>query len=177
MLKKKAFKIGRIIKTHGVQGQLSVASELKLSEPFEWPEWVFLDIDNGLVPFRTNPDEMIWRDHKHLIIAFSEYDKQDDVTRFIGYDVWFPDEYQSIIVGSETAEYPFLGFTLMDSSGNELGIIEEYIDVPSNPLFKLTVNYEEVLIPAREEWIVELDEPGKQIIMDLPDGLVDLSSP
>lgn len=174
MLRDEAFHIGRIIKTHGVHGQLSVSSEIKLSEPDEWPEWVFLDIDGGLVPFRTDPEGMIWRDHKHIVIGLDEYSSQDDVSRFIGYDLWFPNDCQSIVIGSENYESPFLGFILMDSSGRELGKIEEYIDLPNNPLFKIIINSEEVLIPAREEWMIEIDESARKITMELPEGLVDL---
>ena len=174
MLRDEAFHIGRIIKTHGVHGQLSVSSDLKLSEPEEWPEWVFLDIDGGLVPFRTDPDGMMWRDHRHIVIGLDDYHSQDDVTRFIGYDLWFPKDWESIIIGSEKSVSPFLGFILMDDSGRELCKIEEYIDLPNNPLFKIIVKGEEVLIPAREEWIIEQDDNACRIVMDLPDGLVDL---
>ena len=63
----------------------------------------------------------------------------------------------------------------MDSTGQELGKIEEFIDLPNNPLFKITINAGEVLIPAREEWIVETDLDARRIVMDLPDGLVEMS--
>ena len=175
MLRDKAFRIGTITKTHGVHGQLSVVSENKISEPDKWPEWVFLDIDGGLVPFRTDPDEMIWRDHRQIVVGLIDYKNQDDVLRFIGYELWFPNEYKGIIVGSEKKESPFLGFILMDATGRKLGKIEEYIDLPNNPLFKIIINDEEVLVPSREEWIIEVDENGRRIIMDLPDGLVDMA--
>jgi ribosomal 30S subunit maturation factor RimM len=61
---------------------------------------------------------------------------------------------------------------LYNTSGTEIGKIEEYINIPNNPLFKLFIDGEEVLIPAREEWIDEVDEIAKRIVMDLPDGLV-----
>lgn len=177
MLKEKAFKIGRIIKTHGVAGQISVAAEMSIKDTDVWPDWIFIDIDSGLVPFRSDPEGMIWRDYKHIVIDLEDYDRQDDVQRFIGYDLWFPNEFKNIINVSQSQESPFLGFILMDSYGNELGKIEEYIDVPGNPLFKLNISDEEVLIPAREEWIIEQDNTARRITMDLPDGLIELSSP
>ncbi len=69
MLRDKAFHIGRINKTHGVAGQLTVSTKNKVVEPEEWPEWIFLEIDAGLVPFRVNPDGMVWRDEAQFVAS------------------------------------------------------------------------------------------------------------
>ena len=163
MLREKAFRLGIITKTHGVGGQLSLSSELKLSDPEEWPEWIFLDIDKGLVPFRTDSEYMVLRDDNHLIIALDGYDSQDKVQKLVGYEVWFPNEFKKSILGSPAENHPLIGFVLSDPNYGKLGVIEDYIDLPNNPLLKLTIEGREVLVPAREEWIISLDEQGKRM--------------
>lgn len=174
MLREKAFKIGHIIKTHGVSGQLLVSNIIKISETDEWPDWIFLDIDSGLVPFRTNTNGMLWRDEKHLILELQNYDDLDKVQKFVGLDVWFPNEFKSQIAKTINEVSPFVGYMLLDQNGTIVGRIEELIDLPNNPLFRLEIESREVLIPAREEWILDLDEDNSRITMDLPDGLLEL---
>lgn len=175
MLREQSFKIGRVIKTHGVNGQISVATDLKITETENWPDWLFLDIDKGLVPFRTRKDDIIWRDEKHLILALDRYTSPDQALELVGNDVWFPNEFKPAIVVSSGEISPMVGFMFVDMKIGELGKIEEWIDLPNNPLFKLIIDGKEVLIPAREEWIIELDEADKRIMMDLPEGLMDIN--
>lgn len=171
MLRNEALRIGTITKTHGVSGQLNVVANIRISEPDDWPEWVFLDIDGGLVPFRTAPDGMIWRNEKHLILALSDYEDQDKALKLVGYDLWFPIGFKSFTEKTEPDVSPMIGFVLEDQKGNLVGRIDDFIDLPENPLFQIIDEGKEILIPARAEWVIDIDEERKRIIMDLPDGL------
>ena len=175
MLRDKAFHIGRINKTHGVAGQLTVSTKNKVVEPEEWPEWIFLEIDAGLVPFKVNPDGMVWRDEKHIVIALQDIRDQDLAREMVGNKVWFPLEFKLELLEKEAAKHPLIGFVISDTKTGEIGAIAELIELPNNPLFKIIVDDREVLIPARDEWVIEIDEAGKRIVMDLPEGLVDLA--
>jgi 16S rRNA processing protein RimM len=174
MLRDKAFRIGTITKTHGVNGQLNVVSDIRLTEPEDWPEWIFLDIDGGLVPFRTNPEGMIWRGEKQLIIAVNDCSDQGEALKLVGKDMWFPEEFKFLAERPGPAVSPMVGYILEDSNGHEIGRIDDFIDLPENPLFQIIVEGREILIPARAEWIINIDGEDKRIIMDLPDGLMDL---
>jgi 16S rRNA processing protein RimM len=175
MLREKAFKVGRVLKTHGVGGQVSVGTIIKIAESEEWPEWIFLDIDVGLVPFRTDQKGMIWRDEKHLILALELYEDPEKAQEIVGVDLWFPNEYKSVLADSKDEISPLVGLILYDQKSGELGRIEELIDLPNNPLFRIDVEGKEVLIPAREEWIISIDQENSKIIMDLPEGLLDIN--
>ena len=53
--------------------------------------------------------------------------------------------------------------------------IEDINDMTENVLLVVrSKEGKERLIPAEESWIVELDEVKKQIVMNLPEGLIDL---
>ena len=174
MLREKAFRIGRIIKTHGVSGQISVAADMKIRDTDDWPDWIFLDIDVGLVPFKTRKEDVIWRDETHLIIGLDDITSQDKARELVGFDIWFPEESKYLLAESVNVVSPLVGYILSDLKSGELGRIVELIDLPNNPLFKIIVEDKEILIPAREEWIVDQDDKATRITMDLPDGLLDL---
>ena len=55
--------------------------------------------------------------------------------------------------------------------------IEESVDFENNTintLFVVENGNDEILIPAQEEFIVNIDHDNKEIIFDLPEGLVSM---
>lgn len=60
-------------------------------------------------------------------------------------------------------------------SGCSADRIEEFID-GENPLFRVRIGNREVLIPAVEEFIVDIDQQRQSIEFDLPEGLLELYS-
>jgi 16S rRNA processing protein RimM len=117
---------------------------------------------------------MIWRDEKHLVIALKDIKDQDLARTMVGNEVWFPKESKMELMESVAATHPLVGFVVSDSKTGEIGEIAELIELPNNPLFKIIVDDREILIPARDEWVIEIDEAGKKIVMDLPEGLMDI---
>ena len=71
----------------------------------------------------------------------------------------------------------WIGFEIIDAETEKsLGKIEAIEDSTSNILFILrNDNDEEILVPANEDFIEEIDEEGRRVIMKLPDGLVDIN--
>ena len=68
----------------------------------------------------------------------------------------------------------FIGFTATDKSLGHLGEIVEIDDSTINTLFVVEKDGEEILIPAQEEFIADIDHDGQTILFDLPEGLVSL---
>ncbi|MEQ3030572.1 ribosome maturation factor RimM [Alistipes indistinctus] len=60
-------------------------------------------------------------------------------------------------------------------SGCSADQIEEFID-GENPLFRVRIGSREVLIPAVEEFIADIDQERQSIEFDLPEGLLELYS-
>ena len=54
------------------------------------------------------------------------------------------------------------------------GEITDYIDSEQNPLFAITAEGREILVPAAEEMISALDIDAREITFVLPEGLLDL---
>ena len=65
-----------------------------------------------------------------------------------------------------------IGFTAI--IGKRRGTVSDYYDSEANPLFGITLEEKEHLIPAQEEFIASIDFDGRKIKFVLPDGLLDL---
>ena len=68
----------------------------------------------------------------------------------------------------------FIGFTITDTDGNTIGTITDVDDSTENALFVVENEGKTVYIPISEDFITEIDEQGKTIEMDLPEGILDL---
>jgi len=67
-----------------------------------------------------------------------------------------------------------VGFSVYDQNNNHLGIINEILEYPGNPVFSIKKGKQEVLLPVAEEFIKAVDSEKKEIIIAPPDGLLDL---
>jgi len=57
---------------------------------------------------------------------------------------------------------------------NSLGKILEVIEQPHQLLFKLEINSKEALIPMNENTLKKIDHKKKEVIVELPEGLLDI---
>ena len=55
-----------------------------------------------------------------------------------------------------------------------MGLIEDVREYPQQFLASIQYQEKEVLIPLNEAFIVEIDKTKKLLILDLPDGLLEL---
>ena len=87
------------------------------------------------------------------------------------------EEFERLSQADEADAFPldyFIGFVLKDGS-EVVGEIVDVNDVTDNVLFEVERSDGTMLqVPAVNELVVDVDDDGKTIVMDLPDGLLSL---
>jgi 16S rRNA processing protein RimM len=67
------------------------------------------------------------------------------------------------------------GFQCVDASGRTLGVVRALEQTPAGPLLTLDTSAgKEELVPFVEEMVREIDRDRRRILLDLPEGLLDL---
>jgi 16S rRNA processing protein RimM len=66
-----------------------------------------------------------------------------------------------------------LGYTIVNDS-NPLGEIVEVIEQAHQMLCKIEIHQKEVLIPLNEDTLKKIDHRNKQVIVNLPEGLLEI---
>jgi 16S rRNA processing protein RimM len=70
----------------------------------------------------------------------------------------------------------FIGYDLQDVDGTSIGEIADVDLSTENAIFVVNgENDRQLIIPANDELIVEFDLEEKVMVMDLPQGLLDLN--
>jgi 16S rRNA processing protein RimM len=68
------------------------------------------------------------------------------------------------------------GYTILSSDEQVIGTVAEIIKNPGQMLLNVaTPAGKTILIPLHEDLIVRVDPEKRRIIMELPDGLIDLN--
>ena len=86
--------------------------------------------------------------------------------------IWLP-EADFKKYASKSSPAGLLGYTIIDQ-GQSLGQILEVIEQPHQLLCRLEVQGKEVLIPLHEDSLEKVDHRKKQVVVELPEGLLDI---
>lgn len=161
--------LGTISKTHGVRGELVIRITDPSFEPDENWESLFLQIDGILVPFFISslyaPKADEW------FICFDDYDNKDSAKNLVGLPVWIHKDLMAA-TGEEIYMDELTGYALINETTGRQGLIADFMDIPGNPVFEVSLEGENVLVPAQDDLIKEIDQETQTLIMRLPEGIM-----
>lgn len=160
-------KIGKVLKTHGFKGNLKVFIDEFYMNDFEEMNAVFV---NNLPYFIHSKDI---NSDAQAIINLEDIDTKEKASALVGKDIFAKeDDLTEILLGDEYDH--LVGYKIIDNALGNIGIIHEIIEMPFQILAKIIKDNREVLIPLNDDFIIKIDESQKQVIMDLPSGLLEM---
>jgi 16S rRNA processing protein RimM len=169
--KDEIFPIGQINKPHGVNGEMSFSFTTDVFDTEEVPYLIF-DIQGIFVPFFIT--EYRFKSNETALIKLEGVISDEKARSFAGLTVYLPKKYLEQVEDTEIELDYFVGFTLIDQQAGELGVILEVDQTTENALFVIEKNDDELLIPVGDDYIVEIDHDNKKMIVNLPEGLLEL---
>jgi 16S rRNA processing protein RimM len=163
--------IGQLLKPHGVKGEMLLVFDRKSYSDRD-ASYYFLEIDGIFVPFFV--EEMCFTSDMTARVKFEDVDDVDTASRYADLRVYLPKESIKIVNDKTVTKWDlFVGYAIMDQTLGELGVIDAVDDSTMNVLFVVKKNDREYLVPATEDFILEIDEPRKILHVDLPQGLIE----
>jgi len=163
--------VGQFKKPHGIKGEITFSFT---NDSFTSNECPFLicEIDGIFVPFRIESCRFI--SNSTAYIRLKNINSEQKV-RILSYkEVFYPKKHFTEIVKNDSFTWDhFIGFTLTDERLGKIGRIVDVDQTTINTLFVVEKGEEEILIPAVEEFIVRIDEDREELLMTLPEGLVE----
>ena len=170
--KESVYKIGKIGKPHGVDGEVSFHFDDDVSDRTD-ADYLILDIDGILVPFFI--DEYRFKTDETALVRFADTDTQDKARALTGRDVYFPRDHADSY-GDTLSWAEIVGYRVVDADSEKVvGEIRSVDDTTVNTLFELvTDDGRDLLVPASDELIEGVDTEARTVTMRLPEGLLDL---
>lgn len=173
MIKKEdVFKIGHFAKPHGIKGEITLVIDCDLFDDSD-DLFVVCDMDGILVPFFV--EDYRYKTDSTLLLKLEGVDSEVVAREFSNRDVFYPLERvdEDSLVGDITWDN-FIGFEVIDEKEGRLGIITNVDDSTINVLLQIDYDGRDLLLPAVEELVRDVDYEQKQMMVSVPEGLLAL---
>lgn len=170
--KEEVYKIGLFNKPHGIHGELQFTFTDDIFDRVDCDYLICL-LDGIFVPFFI--EEYRFRSDSTALVKLEGIDTAERARMFTNVEVYFPVKHAEEAEDGELSWNFFVGFRMEDVRYGELGEVVEVDTTTVNTLFVVEQeDGEELLIPAQEEFIVEINQEKKLITVELPEGLLNL---
>lgn len=156
--------IGRVAGKHGFSGEISIAFNRGIDPVnIKKGNFLFIEFDGKGVPFLIEQFKA-----GAGVVKLMDINDIREAEELEGRTVLVP--------GDEDAsgeDQDILGFQIICNNTN-IGHIISIESYPAGDMLILEKDGQEIMIPLVEDWIVEVDEENQCLVMDLPEGLLDL---
>ena len=159
-------KIAQVLKSNGREGELLVGFVGIAPEDIDLEEPVFIEFDGLPVPFYF--ESFTPRGNTRALVRLTGVRNLTDAEELVGRDVCAEDDLY------EDEEEDLTGWTVLDADGTEVGTVTAHEDIPGNPCIWVETGHGEVLVPLREELVLDVDEQKETLRMTIPEGLLNL---
>ena len=165
------FKIGKIVAAHGLNGELVLKHVLGKKTSLKGLQAVFIeDKKKSFLPWFIQSATI--KNEEEVYLVLEGVNVREAAIKFIQKELWVPeDEFKKFAAKSSPVN--LLGYSIINEKQN-LGVILEVIEQPHQLLCRLEIKNKEVLIPLNESSLIKVDHKKKEVLVQLPDGLLDI---
>jgi 16S rRNA processing protein RimM len=157
-----AVAIGRITSSHGIKGELRVMPLTDFPERFNAGAEVWIDGKPVLVTRRR------WQG-KEMILAIEGVDTRDAADALRGKEIMAPSPTQ--LDEGVFYQHDIVGLRAVTLQGEVLGRVSEVISTGSNDVYVVVGDRGELLLPALEGVVHEVDVENGRLVVDVIEGL------
>ena len=172
MKKEECFFLGKIVKKYSFKGEVLAKLDTDEPELYDGLESVFIDLKGNLVPFFIEHAQL----HKSelLRIQFEDVVTEEDADALLKSDLYLPLSFLPKLADDKFYFHEIIGFSVIDENFGEVGEITGVNDTTAQALFEIDRDGTEILIPINDHFIKKVDKVNKTILVDTPEGLIDL---
>jgi 16S rRNA processing protein RimM len=163
--------IGKIVSGFGLKGEMILQHHLGKGISAAKIKVIFLEQKKAeLLPFFLESARK--KSDSELFIKLEGVDNKEETTKFLRREVWLTEEEFSRHA-QKNNPIAWVGYRLFDG-GENLGEILEVIEQPQQILCRLEISEKEVLVPVNEQTLDKIDHAGKRLLLNLPEGLLEV---
>lgn len=159
--------IGRVVRPWGTRGEVKVEIMTDFPHRFALLKRVYLGRE--ATPFALKGFKL----HKGwAILKLAGCDDRTAAEKLRGKLVQIPMEEAMPLGEDEYYVYQIVGLTVWTTKGERLGRVTEVLSTGSNDVYVVRDGEREILIPAIEDVVKEIDLAGGRMVVELMEGLI-----
>lgn len=163
--------IGKLVASFGVKGEVIIEHSLGKKSNFANCTVLFIEERKGsYMPYFIESAKA--KTVTESIVKIEGINTPESAKKILHKPVWL-NEADFRKMAAKAAPIALIGFTVIENN-KVLGIVEEVIEQPHQILLCIQYNNKEAYIPLHEESLQKINHPKKEIIVSLPEGLLDI---
>jgi len=170
--KDKFIPIGRVIRSQGNKGELKTKIFFKPEEESFFFQEIYFTLNEGESRYKVRS----FRTHKDFIIL--KLETVDSIARaefFVGKDILIPEKDLDTLDKDHYYNFQIMECTVFTKDGHMVGTVRDIININEHDLLEIERDGKIILIPFSQSICLEVDPDKKRIVIDPPDGLLELN--
>lgn len=164
--------IARAVKPRGLKGEVVAELLTDFPDRFEDLEELILVSPRG--ERTTKRLEDYWFQNDRVVLKVADYDDVDAAKELVGFEFAVPEQDRVQLPADHYYDWELEGCTVK-VGGESIGTVNSVMRTGGAEILVVIDNSgKERLIPLADSIIVEIDAAGKTIVIDPPEGLLDL---
>lgn len=165
--------VGGVAKPHGIRGEFGIKSYA--DSPLLFGRVAALYLQKGSRPPKRFSVSS-WREHKDLVLLKCKgVDDRDQAEALRGHTVYIHEDELPELEGDENYIIDMLGCRVRLEDGTDVGVLEHFYENPGQDTWVIiTDDRKEILLPAVPEFVLDVDLDEEVIVIEPPEGLLDL---
>ena len=164
-------KVGKIVNTHALQGEVRVVSQSDFKEErFKTGAQLFIDHNGELVPVKVKSHRV----NKNFdLLKFYDLYHINDVEKYKGCELLVDATNLSELDKAEFYFHEIIGCVVLTTDGVTLGEIDDILQTGANDVWVVKRKGEkDVLLPYIEDVVKHVDIANKTVTVELLEGLI-----
>lgn len=173
MEKEACYYLGKITRTNGNKGGVSIFFDVDNPQEYSELDAVFVEIKKQLIPFFIE-EIKVHTSKNTAVVYFEEIEDVESASTLTNSALYLPLASLPVLKGNKFYFHEVVDFLLIDKEFGEIGKIKDVLEYPNQALFQTFHKGKEVLVPINDQFILNVDRAKKEILLNLPEGLLDI---
>ncbi|MEO7970727.1 MAG: ribosome maturation factor RimM [bacterium] len=164
--------VARAVRTRGLKGEIVAELLSDFPERFEQVSAI-LAVRSG--EQKTLELENHWFQNDRIVLKFAGYDDVDSAKSLLGFDFALPESERIKLSENEYYDWELEGCSVVIKDGPNLGIVRGVLRTGGVELLAIEdESAREYLVPLVESFVIKIDILLREIVIDPPEGLLEL---
>ena len=171
MTKDDCFFFGKVTKTHGLKGEITIKLDVVNPSDFKDLRYLLIEQNKNLIPYfienqKINGDKMF--------VQLQDVKTMEQAVVFLGKGVFLPNELLPELDDDDFYFKEIIGFTLIDEQKGVVGVISDVLEYPTQAVIQVMKDGKEILIPVHDDILQKVNKKAKTLTVNAPEGLIDM---
>ena len=164
--------VARAVRTRGLKGEIVADLLTDFPERFETVSRLIAVAPNGEREAVELEDH--WFQKDRVVLKLAQCDSIEAASRFIGYEFAVPEADRVPLDESSFYQWELEGCRVETVAGEFVGSVSSILRTGGTEMLVIEGTEKEHLVPVAESIVVKIDVASKKIVIDPPEGLLEL---